>query len=146
MAILIDTNLLLRAVQPTHPMRASAVRALTTLMEREEPLMVSIQNIAEFWRVATRPESNNGLGFSAEETRDEVSRLEGFFDVVYENANSYAAWKALVTDYRVNGLQVHDARLVAVMKAYGIRQIVTFNDKDFRGYSGIEVLHPDSIR
>jgi hypothetical protein len=54
MPILIDTNLLLRSVQPAHPMHISAVRALTTPMEREEPLVVSIQNIAEFRNTATR--------------------------------------------------------------------------------------------
>jgi predicted nucleic acid-binding protein len=69
MAILVDTNILLRSVQPEHPMNASAVRALAVLMEREEPLVVSIQNIAEFWSAATRPEANNGLGFSIEEAR-----------------------------------------------------------------------------
>ena len=146
MAILIDTNLVLRSVQPTHPMHASAVRALAMLMEREEPLALSIQNVAEFWNVATRPESNNGLGFSIEETRDEVSKLEAFFAVLYESATSYAAWKALVVEHRVSGVQVHDARLVAVMKVHGIRQIVTFNDADFSRYGEIDVLHPDSIR
>jgi predicted nucleic acid-binding protein len=78
MAILIDTNLLLRSVQPAHAMHASAVRALAALMEREEPLVISIQNVAEFWNTATRPESNNGLGYSIEEARDEVLKLRVF--------------------------------------------------------------------
>jgi len=64
MAILIDTNVLLRSVQPSHPMHDTALQALAELMEREEPLIVSIQNIAEFWNTATRPQSSNGLGFS----------------------------------------------------------------------------------
>jgi len=34
MRILVDTNILLRAVQPSHPMHASAVRAMGILMER----------------------------------------------------------------------------------------------------------------
>jgi predicted nucleic acid-binding protein len=71
-SILIDTNVLLRSVQPEHPMHVSAVRALELLMERDEHLVVSIQNIAEFWNTATRPEANNGLGFSIEETLDEL--------------------------------------------------------------------------
>jgi len=146
MAILIDTNILLRSVQPEHPMNASAVRALAILMEREEPLVVSIQNIAEFWNTATRPEANNGLGFSIEETRDEVFKLEEFFAVLHENDASYAAWKDLVVENRVSGVQVHDARLVAVMKAHDIRRIVTFNTSDFTRYDGIEPIHPDKIK
>jgi predicted nucleic acid-binding protein len=145
MAILIDTNILLRSVQPEHPMNASAVRALAILMEREERLVVSIQNIAEFWSAATRPEVNNGLGFSIEEAREELVRLEEFFDVVHESPTSYAAWKELIIENRVSGVQVHDARLAAVMKANHISQIVTFNAADFKRYAGIDPLHPDKI-
>ena len=145
MAILFDTNLLVRSVEPAHPMHATAVRAQATLIRRKEALVVSIQNIAEFWNTATRPESNNGLGFSIEETRNEISKLERFFEVLYENSASYAAWKSLVIENRVHGVKVHDARLVAVMKAHGIRQIVTFNTSDFTRYAGIDVIHPDKI-
>ena len=55
MAILIDTNVLLRSVQPSNPMHASAVRALENLMKREEALAVAIQNVAECWNAATLP-------------------------------------------------------------------------------------------
>jgi predicted nucleic acid-binding protein len=48
--VLVDTNVLLRAAQPSHPMHASAVRALAVLMEREEPVAITIQNVAEFWK------------------------------------------------------------------------------------------------
>ncbi len=107
--------------------------------------MVSIQNVAEFWNTATRPESKNGLGLPIEEVREEVSKLEGFFEVLHETEASYAAWKAVVIGNRLTGVQVHDARLVAVMKTAGIRQIVTFNIGDFKRYEGIEAIHPDAI-
>ena len=107
--------------------------------------MVSIQNVAEFWNTATRPESKNGLGLPIEEVREEMSKLEGFFEVLHETEASYAAWKSVVIRNRVTGVQVHDARLVAVMKTAGIRQIVTFNIGDFKRYEGIEAIHPDAI-
>jgi predicted nucleic acid-binding protein len=40
----------------------------------------------------------------------------------------------------VRGVHVHDARLVAGMKAYGIRQVLTDNHKDFARYPEITVL------
>jgi len=82
MRILVDTNILLRAVQPSHPMHASAVRAMGILMEREEALVVTVQNIAEFWNAATRPAANNGLGFTIEEAQEELARIEGFFEII----------------------------------------------------------------
>jgi predicted nucleic acid-binding protein len=51
-----------------------------------------------------------------------------------------------VIENRASGVQVHDARLVALMKVHGIRQIVTFNVGDFTRYAGIDVIHPDKIR
>jgi len=145
MAILIDTNILLRVVQPTHPMHPVAVRALEILMSRGERLMIAVQSVAEFWNVATRPEANNGLGFTIEESRDEVKKLEGFFEILYENARSYGIWKELVLNQRVRGTKVHDTRLGAVMMANEIRQIVTFNVADFARFTSIVASHPDQI-
>lgn len=145
MPILIDTNILLRSVQPSHPMHAVAVRALEVLMKREEPLVIAVQNVAEFWNAATRPSANNGLGFTLEEAQAELDRIEGFFEILTENAASYTTWKALLIDRRVSGVQVHDARLAAVMKTHGIAQIVTFNVADFTRFPEIETVHPDKI-
>jgi predicted nucleic acid-binding protein len=145
MPILIDTNILLRSVQPSHPMHAGAVHALEVLMKREEALVIALQNVAEFWNAATRPIVHNGLGFTIEEAQEELTKLEGFFRILTEDAASYAAWKTLLIANRVSGVLVHDARLVAVMKTYGIAQIVTFNVSDFARFSEIEAVHPDSI-
>ena len=51
----------------------------------------------------------------------------------------------MVIRNRATGVQVHDARLVAVMKTADIRQIVTFIIGDFKRYEGIEAIHPDAI-
>jgi len=145
MPLLIDTNILLRSVQPSHPMHPAALRALEVLFKREEPLTIAFQNVAEFWNVATRPTTNNGLGFTIEETQQELARIEGFFQILNENAASYATWKMLLISHRVSGVQVHDARLAAVMMTYGITQIVTFNVADFTRFPEIEAVHPDKI-
>ena len=145
MRFLIDTNVLLRAVQPSHAMHASAVRALAILLEKEERLAVAIQNIAEFGNVATRPVDNNGLGFTIEAAQLEVARLEAFFEILSENDDTYAEWKSLVRTAEVRGAQVHDARLVSVMRVYDISRILTFNIDDFARFSGLEAVHPDRI-
>jgi len=49
-------------------------------------------------------------------------------------------------DYRVAGVQVHDARLVAAMLVHGIRNILTFKTQDFTRYSAITVVNPTKIR
>jgi len=145
MSILIDTNILLRSVQPSHPMHSVAVRALEVLLSDEEPLCIAIQNVAEFWNAATRPLAQNGLGFTVEQAKEEIDRIEDFFEILSESARSYAEWKALLTNKRISGVQVHDARLVSVMTTNSIGKIVTFNVQDFARFTDIEAIHPDQV-
>lgn len=142
--MLVDTNVLLHAAQPSHSLHPAAVRSLVTLMERGTRLCVTVQNLAEFWNAATRPIANNGLGLTVDEAREELSKLEGFFEILPENAASYLAWKNLIVTCRVSGVQVHDARLVAVMQAHGIASILTF-DTGFSRFPDIQLVHPTLV-
>lgn len=47
--------------------------------------------------------------------------------------------------HAVSGVQVYDARLVAVMKVHDVTHLLTLNDRDFARYSGITVVHPSQV-
>ena len=64
MSVLIDTNILLRSIEPLHPHHALAVNAVSRLLAENTPVYFTLQNIVEFWNVATRSIENNGLGLS----------------------------------------------------------------------------------
>jgi len=64
MAIPVDTNILVRAVERNHPMMRTARLSVRALVQKGEELCVTPQNIAEFWNVCTRPANLNGLGNS----------------------------------------------------------------------------------
>jgi hypothetical protein len=68
---LVDTNLLLRIAQPSHPMYVDASRSLATIAGRGDQLGIIPQNLIEFWVVATRPIADNGLGISPANAADE---------------------------------------------------------------------------
>jgi predicted nucleic acid-binding protein len=53
----------------------------------------------------------------------------------------------LVVAFSVSGVQVHDARLVAVMKVNSIDRILTLNTADFVRYAneGIVAVDPRSL-
>ena len=144
MAFLIDTNILLRTMQPHHPHCAPAERAVEALRAANEVLHVAAQNLIEFWAVATRPEGENGLGMSIEAARRELTALKRLFSLLPE-APVFDAWERLVAMYGVSGKNTHDARLVASMKAHGIARILTFNVQDFARYREIEAIHPDAV-
>ncbi len=141
MSILVDTNLLLRRVEPGHPDHPTAIDCVARLRRAGEALCVTPQNIAEFWNVATRPITSNGLGFDVAAVEGEASRLERLFLLLPEVPAIFEAWKALVLEHRVRGAKVFDARLVATMRVHGVERILTFNTADFVRF-GVEVLHP----
>lgn len=144
MPVLLDTNILIRLVQPNHSHARFAARALKTLRLRSELLYITQQNIVEFWAVATRPIVANGLGFSTEHALLEVNALQQFFTLLPETP-LHAAWERLVVDYRVSGKNTHDARMVAAMVVHGIDSILTFNVQDFARYKNITTLDPTVV-
>jgi predicted nucleic acid-binding protein len=55
MRILVDTNVLLRAIQPDSPSCAPARSALKILHRENHELCLTPQNVREFWNACTVP-------------------------------------------------------------------------------------------
>ena len=145
MPFLADTNLLLRSVDPNHPMNADAVNATNRLRQRGEQIHIVLQNLIEFWNVYTRPLGRKGLGRTAAEAEVEVNRLKAFFPLLLDPHAIYQEWERLVVMYGVIGVNVHDARLVAAMLVHGLTHILTFNTTDFARYTEITAVHPTAV-
>lgn len=146
MRVLIDTNVLTRSVQPYHSMHTQAVNAVNELKIQGNDLCVSPQNLVEFWAVATRPQSANGLDMSTSEAGIELSKIKSLFRLLEDNAFIHREWERIVVQYRVSGKNSHDARLVATMKTHGVTQLLTFDKDDFKRYTDITVLFPAIIK
>ena len=146
MSYLVDTNILLRSADPSHPMFNLATNATEILLSRGEEVYITTQNLIEFWNVATRPQEKNGLGYSLAETQREVTKLKNLFPLLPDNSKVFEQWERLVNRYQVKGVNVHDARLVAVMLVHGLSCILTFNVDDFQRYSSeIRIINPNDI-
>ena len=61
MNVLVDTNLLARFANPNDPNHAVAVAAIRILRHRGDVSSLVRQVLTEFWVVATRPITENGL-------------------------------------------------------------------------------------
>lgn len=144
MTVLLDTNILVRLMQPQHPHTQIAKRAIQLLKSRNETLFIVQQNIVEFWAVTTRAIAANGLAFTTEQTAAEVNALRMFF-VLAPELPLQDVWQRLVVDHRVEGRSAHDARLVAAMLVHGIESLLTFNVQDFLRYTEIRVLDPTAV-
>jgi predicted nucleic acid-binding protein len=144
MSVLVDTNVLLRRTQPAHPSHIVAVESVARLVASGMPVYFTLQNIAEFWNVATRPVAVNGMGFSITETLHEIGKIERYLTILPESPAIYEEWKRLVVKHSVLGVKVHDTKLVAAMNVNGLRKILTFNTADFVRF-GVEAVHPASL-
>jgi predicted nucleic acid-binding protein len=145
LTILMDTNILLRLLEPKDAEYALVREAVKTLTVRGESLCFASQNLIEFWNVCTRPLSRNGLGLSSVQTDERAALIEGKFRLLPDHERIHAEWRRLVVAHSVAGVQVHDARLVASMMAHGVPQLLTLNDRDFARYATISVVHPREV-
>ena len=143
---LIDTNILLRISRLEDPQYQIIKIALATLRARSVPLCYSLQNIAEFWNVCTRPAERNGYGLAPAETSNLLEYIERTMTFLPDNDRVYSIWRQIVLANNVRGVQVHDARLVAVMLAHGLTQILTLNQPDFARYRDLNVIHPSQLQ
>jgi predicted nucleic acid-binding protein len=98
------------------------------LHARGDRIAIAPQNVAEFWNVCTRPATaRGGYGLSTAETGRRLTIVEAVFAVPSEPPAAYRLWRSLVKTHAVQGKQVHDARLVALLQAHGITHIPTLN-------------------
>ena len=114
------TNILLRLAKRDHP-ESALVRESLSRLER------------------------NGFGLSIAETEAGARKIESSFNLLPENELVYREWRHLVFAHQVRGAKVHDARLVAVMRAYCVHHLLTFNEADFRRYSDVIIVTPQSV-
>jgi predicted nucleic acid-binding protein len=141
----VDSNILLRLVKRDHSQYPIVRRAIHSLGQNDRMPAYTLQNMTEFWNASTRPFEKNGFGLSIEETERNARDIERDFTFFPDTEAVYREWRKIVVQYRVAGVKVHDARLVAAMHAHGIADILTFNISDFARFTGITPIDPYSI-
>jgi predicted nucleic acid-binding protein len=143
---LIDSNILLRISRRGDPDYRIVDGALERLLKEDAALYYTHQNVAEFWNVWTRPADKNGFGLPSETAAQEIGKFERVMKFAADSAPVYETWLRLVRDYRVRGVQVHDARLVAAMLVHRVPNLLTLNVADFARYAKIiTAVHPGSL-
>lgn len=147
MEYLVDTNILLRLVQRTDPLNIVIRNAVRKLKSDGNIMLITPQNCAEFWNVATRPATKNGFGLTPKDADRQLRLIERIFPLLSDIPTVYPEWRRLVVKFGVSGVQVHDARLAATMKANNITYILTFNTGDFIRYAseGIIAVNPNTV-
>ncbi len=145
MKILVDSNILLRVANASDSQHRLAKDAVAKLLRRQDNLCMVPQAIYEFWVVATRPVSVNGLGFGVAHVQGEIVKLKQLFVLLKETDAFYPEWEALVSSHWVVGKNAHDTRYVAAMIVHGIAHLLTFNKRDFQRFTNITAMTPAEV-
>ena len=148
MAVFVDSGILLRAMHRGDPFYAEVRGAVRQLLSDKTPVFTGLQQFAEFWNVSTRPPGERG-GFNLplDETARRLRRIERGVRVLTETPLTPEIWKSLVQKYSVRGVQVHDARSVALMLTHSLARLVTLNKADFARFEpeGIIAVTPAEL-
>ncbi|MDQ3460290.1 MAG: PIN domain nuclease [Deinococcota bacterium] len=142
---LADTNILLRFADLGADHHPLAAQALVSLALQGHVVLMVPQCLYEFWVVASRPTSRNGLGWEARQVRELVDKLMMRFPLVPDTPAVFTSWLELVSTHEVLGKQAHGARLVAAMRAQGIGRLLTLNSEDFKRYAEVQAVHPSEV-
>ncbi len=141
-SVFLDTNVLVAASAEAHPSHAMAAGLVARLVSDRVPLVISVQVCREFLSVMTRQPLGAARALTVAET---LATLEGWRQpcaVLKEDDAVLAELLELVRKHDVKGKQVHDANIVATMRANGIDRLATLNAADFKRFEDEIALEP----
>lgn len=134
--ILLDTNILLAYINAQHP-RHSAVRGrVEQLINAGYELLIAPQCVYEFYVVATRPITQNGLGLTHGDAEQHLQALTTVFTLLEDAPSTVSEWRTLCQAHQVSGKRAHDVRLIAWMVKHSVPELLTLNPNDFQAFQG----------
>jgi predicted nucleic acid-binding protein len=143
--VLLDSNILIRWVEPEQPDQVIVAGALDRLKLADIDLCYTSQNLGEFWNTLTRPADRNGYGLTPAQADRRAHAIESRITLLPDTPDVHIEWRRLLVAQRVSGVQVHDARIVAAMHVHSVKRILTFNTRDFARFTDIEAIHPADL-
>ena len=143
---LVDTNVLLRLLQEESDQYDLVFGAMDKLGAGGDVVFITPQVVIEFWSAATRPVEVNGFGWDVELASARVRDAMRRFPLLEDCPAIVHLWLEFVHRYGVKGKRTHDTRLVAVMQAHGVENLLTFNVDDFAAFKEINAVHPASVK
>ncbi|HOZ36097.1 MAG TPA: PIN domain-containing protein [archaeon] len=134
--ILVDTNILVYAFTDIDLNRQKiAKELLKNLINNNESLAISIQNVVEFTKT-TKVKFSKPI---TDERLDEVlSKFRINFDIISYDINTIKRISPILKE----STDFFDCLLVATMQDYDIDTIITENEKDFKKINNITIINP----
>jgi predicted nucleic acid-binding protein len=139
--VFVDTNVLVYANVARAPLHAEALTAIRTYHQAGATICTSRQVLREYLAVLSRPQSFTSPRPVAT-LIERVQYFESRFLVLEDGSQVTMHLLTLLEQLSIGGKQVHDANIVATMRAYGIGRLLTANVGDFARFAHLITLLP----
>ena len=140
--IAVDTNILVYAHRRDSPFHDAAAARIRELAEGTPPWAIPWPCVPEFFSIATHPRVYDPPSTTAQACA-QIGAWLGSPSLVLlgEGSTHWTTLRALVTDGKVAGPLVHDARIAALCLASGVAELWTLN-RDFSRFPALKTRNP----
>jgi toxin-antitoxin system PIN domain toxin len=140
--IAVDTNILVYAHREDSPFHDAAFRRMAELAEGPAVWAVPWPCLHEFLAIVTHPRIYAPPTPVARALDQVDAWLESpTLAILTESAEHWQTLRALIAGGRIAGPQVHDARVAALCRQHGVRELWSA-DRDFSRFASLTVLNP----
>lgn len=140
--IAVDTNILVYAHREDSPFHEAAFQRVAELAEGPATWAIPWPCLHEFLAIVTHPRIYARPTPLARALDQVDAWLESpTLALLTESATHWPTLRALLTGGRVAGAQVHDARVAALCRQHGVRELWSA-DRDFSRFAGLAVVNP----
>jgi hypothetical protein len=140
--IAVDTNILVYAHREDSPFHAPALRRVAELAEGSAGWAIPWPCLHEFLAIVTHPR----IYAPPTPTARALDQVDAWLDsptlaLLAEAPTHWPTLRALLAAGRIAGPQVHDARIAALCRDHGVRELWSA-DRDFSRFAGLAVVNP----
>jgi uncharacterized protein len=140
--IAIDTNILVYAHRRDSPFHEPAAGRVREAAEGAQPWAIPWPCVHEFFSIATHPRIYD----PPSTTGQACAQIQAWLDspslvLIGEGSTHWTTLRRLVSEGKVTGPLVHDARIAALCLAHGVSELWTIN-RDFTRFPTLKTRNP----
>lgn len=140
--IAVDTNILVHAHREDSPFHQPAVACVTELAEGAAAWAIPWPCLHEFVAIVTHPR----IYAPPTPLERAIAQIDAWIEspallLLSEAADYWPSLRALLGAGQVVGAKVHDARIFALCRQHGVRDLWSA-DRDFSRFGGLRVVNP----
>jgi uncharacterized protein len=140
--IAIDTNILVYAHREDSPFHGAASERVAELAEGSATWAIPWPCLHEFLAIVTHPR----IYMPASPLSRALDQVDAWIEsptlvLLSEAAEHWSTLRALLIAGRIDGPRIHDARIAALCRQHGVRELWSA-DRDFSRFAGLSVVNP----